>query len=97
MYITYLLNLYDLMILCSQMLASQTLVFAIILHKVFKSSVLHSASIANNHIQMLSNFMNYTFGKSQALDTDFHSDKIMPQQMHICSLKDTIRLCLPKL
>ena len=95
MYITYLLNLYDLMILCSQMLASQTLVFAIILHKIFKSSVLHTASIANNH--MLSNFMNYSCGKSQALDTDFHGDKIWPQQMHICSLKDTICLCLPKL
>lgn len=46
---------------------------------------------------MLTNFMSYNSGKSQALDIDFHSDKIMPQQVHICSLKDTIHLGLSKL
>ena len=46
---------------------------------------------------MLNNVMTYNSGKSQALDIDFRSDKITPQQMHIWSLQDTIRLGLPRL
>ena len=46
---------------------------------------------------MLSFFMTYNSGQSQALDIDFHIVEITPQQMHICTLKDTISLGLPKL
>ena len=40
--------------------------------------------------------MTYNSGKTQALHIDFRSDKVTPQQMHICSLKDKIRLGMPK-
>ena len=56
---------------------------------------LHTDKIANNRIQIPSNFMTYNSEKPQALDFDFCSDKIMPQQMHICSLKYKSRLLKP--